>query len=78
VLTLALDWREHPQSFPSSIDCLLRPLPFPNGEQLVVLHENRSGFRGWMCRPQLLDWQRDSRSSNLLARDEQVFLDFDW
>jgi len=46
------NWREHRNL--SIVDrLLLRPSSFPNGEQLVVLHETASGFRGWMCRRQL-------------------------
>ncbi|HYR89547.1 MAG TPA: ABC transporter permease [Terriglobia bacterium] len=68
VMTLALGIGANTAIFSIVDRLLLRPLPFPNGEQLVVLHENRLSSRRMDVSPaNWLDWQRDSASFESLA-----------
>ena len=63
VLTLALGIGANTAIFSIVDRLLLRSLPFPNGEQLVVLHESRRTAPRMDVSPaNWLDWQRDSRS----------------
>src|SRR5262249_13779295 len=69
VLTLAFGIGANTAIFSIVDRLLLRPLPFPTGEQLVMLHENSSktSRRMDVSPANWLDWQRDSRSFESLA-----------
>src|SRR5262245_37996257 len=68
VLTLALGIGANTAIFSIVDRLLLRSLPFPHGEQLVVIHENRRTAPQMDVSPaNWLDWQRDSRSFESLA-----------
>src|SRR5262245_61156503 len=68
VLTLALGIGANTAIFSIVDRLLLRSLPFPNGEQLVVLHESRRTAPRMDVSPaNWLDWQRDSRSFESFA-----------
>jgi len=68
VITLALGIGANTAIFSMVDRLLLRSLPFPNGEQLVVLHENSLRSRRMDVSPaNWLDWQRDGRSFESLA-----------
>jgi putative ABC transport system permease protein len=68
VLTLALGIGANTAIFSIVDRLLLRALPFPNGEQLVMLHENRSRSSRMDVSPaNWLDWQQYSRSFESLA-----------
>jgi len=68
VLTLALGIGANSAIFSIVDRLLLRSLPFPNGEQLVVLHESRRTAPRMDVSPaNWLDWQRDSRSFESFA-----------
>src|SRR5262252_2613956 len=68
VLTLALGIGANTAIFSIVDRLLLRSLPFPDGEQLVVLHESRRTAPQMDVSPaNWLDWQRDSRSFESFA-----------
>src|SRR5687767_8381599 len=68
VLTLALGIGANTAIFSIADRLLLRPLPFPDGEQIVVLHETRPNAPRMDVSPaNWLDWQRDSESFTALA-----------
>jgi predicted permease len=68
VLTLALGIGANTAIYSIVDRLLLRPLPFPNGEKLVVLHEmNPRSSRMDVNPSNWLDWQRESRSFESLA-----------
>ena len=47
---------------------LLNPLPFPQPDQLVTLHESKPNFeQGSISYPNFLDWQRDNRTFSSMA-----------
>lgn len=46
---------------------LLRPLPFPEANKLVVLHQANHGQTGGVSYPHFLDWRASSRSFQDLA-----------
>jgi putative ABC transport system permease protein len=68
ILTLALGIGFNTAIFSIADRLLLRPMPFPNGEQVVMLHENRSTSSRMDVSPaNWLDWQRDSESFEAFA-----------
>src|SRR5499426_3461622 len=68
VLTLALGIGANSAIFSIVDRLLLRSLPFPNGQQLVVLHESRRAAPRMDVSPaNWLDWQKDSRSFESFA-----------
>jgi predicted permease len=71
VLTLAFGIGANTAIFSMVDRVLLRPLPFPNGEQLVLLYERALKYtlspRMDVNPSNWLDWQRDSRSFESLA-----------
>jgi putative ABC transport system permease protein len=68
ILTLAFGIGANTAIFSIVDRLLLRPLPYPNGEQIVMLHENSRRARRMDVSPaNWLDWQRDSRSFESLA-----------
>jgi predicted permease len=68
VLTLGLGIGANTAIYSIVDRLLLRPLPYPNGEQLVVLHESSSkGARMDVNPANWLDWQRDSQTFESFA-----------
>src|SRR5262245_44725412 len=68
VLTLALGIGANTAIFSIADRLLLRSLPFPHGEQLVVMHESRRTAQRMDVSPaNWLDWQKDSRSFESFA-----------
>ena len=62
ILTLALGIGGNTAVFSVVDQLLLRPLPYPNGEQLVMVAESSRGRRADVSPANWLDWQRDSRT----------------
>jgi predicted permease len=68
VLTLALCIGANTAIFSVVDQLLLRPLPYPEGENLVMVYENRSANSYNSVSPATwLDWQRDSRTLERVA-----------
>jgi putative ABC transport system permease protein len=74
ILTLALGIGGNTAIFSVVDQLLLRPLPYPHGEQLVMLHETlgfapntAAGVAHSVSPANWLDWQRDSRTLQQLA-----------
>src|SRR5439155_10351672 len=69
VLTLALGIGGNTAIFSVVDQVLLRPLPYPDGDRLVAVHEAGLGERGrFSVSPaNWLDWQRESRTLQELA-----------
>jgi putative ABC transport system permease protein len=64
ILTLALGIGGNTAIFSVVDQLLLRPLPYPNGDQLVVVEESTGGSnsRADVSPANWLDWQRESRT----------------
>src|SRR3984957_9999434 len=68
VVTLALGIGANTALFSVINGVLLSPLPFPQPEQLVTLHENKPNFEGGsVSYPNFRDWRKDNRSFSSLA-----------
>ena len=68
ILTLALGIGANTAIFSVVNGVLLNPLPYPNAEQLVTLHESKPNFEfGSISYPNFRDWQRDNRSFSSMA-----------
>ena len=68
VLTMALGIGANTALFSVVNGVLLNPLPYPQPEQLVTLHESKPNFeRGSVSFPNFLDWQKDNHTFSALA-----------
>jgi predicted permease len=68
VLTLALGIGANTALFSIVNGVLLNPLPFPDPDQLVTLHESKPNFeQGSISYPNFRDWQKENRSFSSLA-----------
>jgi putative ABC transport system permease protein len=67
VVTLGLGIGANTAIFSIVDRLLLRPLPYPNGEQLMVLHESSARARMDVNPANWLDWQRESQTFESFA-----------
>jgi predicted permease len=68
ILTLALGIGANSALFSVINGVLLNPLPFPEPNQLVTLHESKPNFdRGSVSFPNFLDWQKDNHTFASIA-----------
>ena len=68
VVTLALGIGANTALFSVINGVLLSPLPFPQPDQLVTLHENKPNFEGGsVSYPNFRDWQKDNHTFSALA-----------
>jgi len=68
VLTLALGIGVNTALFSVINGVLLSPLPFPEPDRLVTLHENKPNFEGGsVSYPNFRDWQKDNRTFSSIA-----------
>jgi predicted permease len=68
LLTLALGIGVNTVMFSVVNGVLLSPLPFPNPDQLVTLHENKPNFEGGsLSYPNFRDWQKDNHTFSSMA-----------
>ena len=62
ILTLALGIGANTAIFSIVDQVLLRPLPYPDGDNLVMVYERASNSESSVSPANWLDWQRDSRT----------------
>jgi predicted permease len=68
VVTLALGIGANTALFSVINGVLLSPLPFPESDQLVTLHENKPNFEGGsVSYPNFCDWQKDNHTFSAVA-----------
>jgi predicted permease len=68
VLTLALGIGANTALFSVVNGVLLNPLPYPNPEQLITLHESKPNFdTGSISYPNFRDWQKDNHAFSAVA-----------
>jgi predicted permease len=68
VLTLALGTGANTALFSVINGFLLNPLPFPQPDQLVTLHESKPNFdQGSISYPNFRDWQKDNHTFSAIA-----------
>src|SRR4029077_16161053 len=68
ILTLALGIGANTSLFSVVNAVLLNPLPYPNPERLVMLHESKPNFKnGSISYPNFRDWQKDNHSFSAIG-----------
>src|ERR1700723_1202863 len=68
ILTLALGIGANTALFSIVNGVLLNPLPYPEPDRLVTLHESKPNFAsGSVSFPNFLDWQRENHSFSQMA-----------
>ena len=68
ILTLALGIGANTSLFSVVNGVLLNPLPYPQPEQLVMLHESKPNFRtGSISYPNFRDWRHDNHTFSSMA-----------
>ncbi|HET8925867.1 MAG TPA: ABC transporter permease [Candidatus Acidoferrum sp.] len=68
ILTLALGIGANTALFSVVNGVLLNPLPYPQPEQLVTLHESKPNFdAGSISFPNFRDWQKENRTFSMMA-----------
>ncbi len=68
LMTLALGIGVNTVMFSVVNGVLLSPLPFPDADQLVTLHENKPNFEGGsVSYPNFRDWQKDNHTFSSMA-----------
>jgi predicted permease len=68
IVTLALGIGANTAIFSIVNGVLMNPLPFPQPERLVALHESKPNFdKGSISYPNFLDWQKDNRTFSSMA-----------
>jgi predicted permease len=68
VVTLALGIGANTALFSVINGVLLSPLPFPESDRLVTLHENKPNFEGGsVSYPNFRDWQKDNHTFSAVA-----------
>src|ERR1700740_2716761 len=68
ILTLALGIGANTALFSIVNGVLLNPLPYPNPEQLVTLHESKPNFKnGAIAYPNFRDWQKENHTFSGMA-----------
>jgi predicted permease len=68
ILTLALGIGANTSLFSMVNGVLLNPLPYPNPDQLITLHESKPNFKnGSISYPNYRDWQKDNNTFSAMA-----------
>jgi len=68
VITIALGVGANTALFSVVNGVLLNPLPYPQPEQLVTLHESKPNFEtGSVSYPNFVDWRKDNRTFSAIA-----------
>ena len=68
LVTLALGIGANTALFSVINGVLLSPLPFPDSDQLVTLHENKPNFEGGsLSYPNFRDWQKENHTFSAMA-----------
>jgi predicted permease len=68
VITIALGVGANTALFSVVNGVLLNPLPYPQPEQLVTLHESKPNFEtGSVSYPNFVDWRKDNRTFSAMA-----------
>ncbi len=77
MVTLALGIGGNTAIFSIVNGVLLNPLPFPQPDRLVTLHESKPNFeQGSISYPNFLDWQKDNRTFSSMAISRRYSFSF--